>query len=405
LDRIAVTPKGWPTSHATGSKEVMTISTISTISTPLPRLASEAFYGWLGQWVKSLEPMTEADPVALLGLGLGALGHCVGETVLVQGQPVNQSMILVGNERAGGSIAWGHVGGLFSSWSQDWRKGLQPRLLPPRRDWRAWAEWWNRGKGSFLGWSRPEEVLDRLSHPEASYSGFASRTLLLRIRRGAPRPLADIEGVSLDAAFGLKESLDFAERLIPSRLSLSPEMAELWKEVYVELGAPRESGTMIDIMTELAERHVLRLAGLYALVDRSSEIKLDHLLAALAIWDHHEETLHELFAHQTGDKKSDLVLRYLREHSRATTNMIIRDVLKNNNAAGPILRKLKEEGLVDSEKKPGAGQPCWWFPTPEALNGVERRSYLGIAKAIMRKTVDPSPGGEPIPSLEGANLR
>ena len=324
-------------------------------------------------------------------------------------------MVLVGDERAGGGTAWGHVDRLFSAISEDWKKkGLQRRLLPLRRDWPEWTEWWNRGKASFLGWSRPEEVLYRLTHPEAVYSGLAQRTLLLGIRRGAPRPLAEIEGVSVDTAHALKESLDFAERLIPSRrlscLSLSPEMAELWEEMYIELGAPRESGTMIDIMTELAERHVLRLAGLYAVVDRSSEIKSEHLLAALAVWDHHEETLRELFGHQTGNKKQDAILRSLRERHPAgmTSQEINRTILQGNarGGAGPILENLEHAGLIYSQEEPANGRgkrPAHrWFLTQALDAGMKHSSYLGIAQAIMRKTVGPGPRGGPIPSQEGA---
>jgi hypothetical protein len=355
-------------------------------------VAPEAFHGWLGQWVRSLEPATEADPMAFLALGLGALGHCV-RAVLVQGNPVNQSLILVGDERAGSGIAWGYVDRLFSI-SGDWKRGVINRM-PSRKYWATLAGVWDQGKGSFLGWSRPEEVLDRLTHPEASYSGLAARTLLLRVRRGTPRPLADIEDLSLDAALDLRESLDFAERLIPSRLSLSPEMAELWSEVYSELSAPRNSRSMVNVMTELAERHVLRLAGLYAVVDRSPEIRPDHLLAALAVWDHHEETLRELFGHQTGDKKKDAILRSLRERHPAgmTSQEINRMVLQGNSRGGaePMLRELEQEGLIFSRQEPANGsgrRPAHRWSLTQALDVGMTNSYLGIAQAIMRKTVE-----------------
>jgi hypothetical protein len=175
-------------------------------------IAQEALYGWIGDWVKSVAPLTEADPTALLALGLGALGHCVRKTVNVQGLPLNPSTLLVGDERAGGGIAWGLVDPLFSSISSNWSDGLFHRHLPPAKTWPAWV-----GK---------------------SDQGRQAKNL-------------------------------------PNRL----------------LRKPRKAGAMIDILTELAERHVLRLAGLNAVVDESGEIMVDHLLAALAVWDHSEETL------------------------------------------------------------------------------------------------------------------
>lgn len=358
-------------------------------------VAPEAFHGWLGRWVKALEPVAEADPVALLGLGLGALGHCVREVVSVPGgHPLNQLMVLVGDERAGGGIAWGHVYRLFSTVSENWDRGVITKM-PPHKYWASLAGVWDQGKGSFLSRSRPEEVLDRLAHPEATYSGLASRTLLLRLRRSSPRPLADVEGVLFDTAYELRESLDFAEQLIHSRLRLAPEMAELWGEVYSSLSAPRKSGYMVNVMTELAERHVLRLAGLYAVVDRSPEIRPDHLLAALAIWDHHEETLRELFGDQTGNKKQDAILRSLRERHPAgmTSQEINRMVLQGNSRGGaePILRELEQEGLISSTEEPASGcgrRPAHRWFLAQALDDGMKHSYLGIAHAIMRKTVE-----------------
>lgn len=358
-------------------------------------LAPEAFHGWLGRWVKTLEPVTEADPVALLGLGLGALGHCVRENIRLQDrQPVNQLMVLVGDERGGSGIAWKHVDQLFSTVSAAWKKGIFIEM-PSRQYWATWAREWSLDRASLLARSRPEEVLERLTHPEAIYSGFASRTLLLHVQGGTPRPLADNVDVDGDAACDLKDSLSFAERLLASPLNFSPETAGLWEEMYGRLRAPRHAGPMVDIMTELAERHVPRLAGLYAVMDRSREIKTEHLLAALAVWDYSEGTLHGLFAHQTGDKRQDAVLRNLRERYPAgmTTFEVNRTVFQGNvrGGAGPLLKQLEGEGLIYSREEPASGdgrKPAHrWFLAQEALNSGVRRSYLGIAKGILQQAV------------------
>jgi hypothetical protein len=357
-------------------------------------MAPEAFHGWLGRWVKTLEPVTEADPVALLGLGLGALGHCVREDIRLQGgQTVNQLMVLVGDERAGEGIAWGHIGLLFSL--TNWKKGIITKI-PSRQYWAALAGEWDQCRASLLARSRPEQILDLLTQPEAIYNGLSSRALLLRLRGGTPRPLADVEYVDLDAVGCLEDSLSFAKRMIASRLRLSPEVEDLWEALYSALRTPRHGGAMINVMTELAERHVLRLAGLYAVVDQSRDIRKEHLLAALAVWDYSEETLHGLFAHQTGDRKQNDVLRSLRERHPIglTTLEVNRAVLQGNFRGGaePLLRKLEQEGWIYSMEEPASGRgkrPAHrWFLTQEALDGSVRRSYLRIAKEILRQDQD-----------------
>lgn len=338
-------------------------------------------------------PFTEADPVAVLGLSLGALGHCAWRA-RVQGQPLIQLMALVGDGRARSGAAWDHVDRLFSWVSEGWKEGVQLRTLPPCRDWPRLVDGWDGkgiGKGTFLGTSRREEIRDLLTKQQAS--DLASRTLLLRIRGGTPRPLGERFPLLDNAVNGLRKSIVFAKGL--RKLDLTPEAEKLWEAMYSVLREPRDAGTMIDIMTELAERHVLRLAGLYAVVDQSPEIKPEHLLAALAVWDYSEGTLYELFAHQAGDKKQGAVLRNLRDRHPAgmTTFEVNRTVLQGNlsGGAGPLLRQLEGEGLIYSREEPASGhgrRPTHrWFLTQEALDGGVRRSYLGIAQAIMRKTV------------------
>lgn len=310
-------------------------------------------------------------------------------------------MALVGKERAGNGIAWGHVDRLFSAVLDDWKKDLYTKTLPLPKFWPGWVNAWNQGTNSLLAWNRPEEVLAMLSKSKAGRGDLAARILLLGVRGGTPQPLGDAgpEVIPL-VALDLKNSIEFAEKIFPGKLLLAKEAAKLWVPIYSELRELRYAGTMIDIMTELAERHVLRLAGLYAVVDQSPEIKPEHLLAALAIWDHHEETLRELFGHQTGNKKQDAILRALRERhpTGLTTGEINSTVLQGNSRGGaePILKELEHAGLIYSQEEPANGRgkrPAYrWFTTQTPDVGM-KHSYLGIAKAIMRKTVDPSPEG------------
>ena len=66
-----------------------------------------------------------------------------------------------------------------------------------------------------------------------------------------------------------------------------------------------------------AEAQVLRLALVYALLDRSAFIDAPHLLAALACWDYAEASARYIFGDTLGDPVADEILRALRERRRA----------------------------------------------------------------------------------------
>jgi hypothetical protein len=56
----------------------------------------------------------------------------------------------------------------------------------------------------------------------------------------------------------------------------------------------------------------MRLAHLYALLDRSDEIKLPHLQAALALWDYSLRSVQHVFGASLGDPTADTILDGLR---------------------------------------------------------------------------------------------
>ena len=64
----------------------------------------------------------------------------------------------------------------------------------------------------------------------------------------------------------------------------------MWETIYCDLNERFLPGA-IGQLAARAEAHIVRLALLYALTGRSSSIGLDHLSAALSLWDCAEESL------------------------------------------------------------------------------------------------------------------
>jgi DNA repair photolyase len=162
----------------------------------------------------------------------------------------------------------------------------------------------------------------------------------------------------------LQDGLAFARKAGQVRLD-SKALEEVWTPYYMappDFDAPVESRK---------PAHILRLALLYALLDKSRVIRVSHLDAAIAVWEYCQASARRLFSpkHQQQDSSEQKILTLLRQHLEGlTTAQITFMALKNNTDAGDILRKLEQEGKVRSETVKGKGRPAvyWFLSTPPA---------------------------------------
>src|SRR5262249_33876043 len=81
------------------------------------------------------------------------------------------------------------------------------------------------------------------------------------------------------------------------------EAREIWCGVYSDLSAERPGLT--GALLARAEAHVLRLSTLYAVLDCSTVVRPEHLLAALAVWDFCEASARYVFGDSLGDPVAD----------------------------------------------------------------------------------------------------
>src|SRR5262249_18350985 len=85
----------------------------------------EAFYGLPGRIVRTIEPSTEADPVALLAQTLVAFGNVIGRgahfTVGGDDTHAHELAVLVGRtSKARKGTSWGRVIRLFHEAAEEW---------------------------------------------------------------------------------------------------------------------------------------------------------------------------------------------------------------------------------------------------------------------------------------------
>jgi hypothetical protein len=215
---------------------------------------------------------------------------------------------------------------------------------------------------SLIGHITGEELRRYLTLTESA-NGYGNRHLWICADRSKLLP----EGGTLDAQAwdGLRDVL--AEALAFGRhageVRRDEEAAALWRDVYGELsdGRPGLAGALLG----RAEAHAMRLAMIYALMDRSPVIGAAHLLAALALWDYAERSVYFVFGDDLGDPVADDLLRLLRSSPAGLTRNELRDYFGRHQSSeriGRALGLLLQHRLARQERQDTGGRPAErWF--------------------------------------------
>ncbi len=183
-------------------------------------------------------------------------------------------------------------------------------------------------------------------------NGFANRFIWCCVKRSKCLP----EGGKLDLddfpdlLNSLREAALFAAN--SGELRRDADAREVWREVYPKLSGGHPG--LLGAITSRAEAQTMRLALLYALLDRSTLIRVEHLFAALAVWDYAEASARHIFGTALGDPTADEIQRVLRAAgTRGMTRTDLSNHFRRNRDAAEIGRALgvlEESGLARSEK-------------------------------------------------------
>ncbi len=139
----------------------------------------------------------------------------------------------------------------------------------------------------------------------------------------------------------------------------------LWRTVYADLSAGRVG--LLGSVTARAEAQVVRLAALYALLDRSRYIANEHLRAALALWNYCDRSARWIFGDAIGDPIADQIMSSLRAAGDAGMSRTeVNHLFGRNQPAHRIthaLTALAQSGTIEREKTRGTGRPVEIFRT------------------------------------------
>lgn len=370
-------------------------------------MRAEAFTGLAGDFVRLIEPHTEADSHALLGMFmiyagvlLGREAWCVAEAR--RHYPV-EFVLLVGKSsasRKGSALA--RVDAVMDRVDEDFSerklsglssgeglvKGLSPKdsesgprsflgilsefatlLGVMRREGNTMSsilrEVWDCSRLrvltkhdpldvdgvnlSIIGHITPDELLNGLTSIDRM-NGFANRFLLLCVRRSKFLPEGGGD-VNMNNIVG---RLNSAVKAAKGRGCMQRDSIakDYWAQEYPRLVGDREG--LLGAICSRAEAHVLRLSLLYALLDQADVIRLEHLRAALAFWDYCERSAKHIFGAATGDVDADKIVGAL-----ASGPLSIRElhrVFQNHRSSEWLLAKLaslERSGKIQQVTKQG----------------------------------------------------
>jgi hypothetical protein len=162
-----------------------------------------------------------------------------------------------------------------------------------------------------------DELKAKLTRTDMA-NGFANRFLYLLIRRARELPFGGDLTASEIEMLGeeLKRKIDLGMSLGegPRKIVWSEAARGEWAQAYHELSKPRPG--LAGAIAQRGEAQVVRLALIYALLDKSYQIEPVHLRAARAVWDYSEASVQYIFGASLGDDVADTILTALRVAGR-----------------------------------------------------------------------------------------
>jgi len=216
--------------------------------------------------------------------------------------------------------------------------------------------------------TRPE--LDKTLGDTDCFNGFANRFLWCLVRRSKLLPDG---GRSLDLAplrLQIADAVN-ATKFITT-MSRSPAARDLWHELYPELTAERPG--IYGAVVGRGEAQTLRLSMVYALLDGSSVIDVNHLQAAVAVWRYCDDSARIIFTtddDEAGDPLERMLLAKIKEEPAINRRGLHRAIGGHIPAMDMVkaLASLRDRGEAHCEMVATAGRPseCWFPDAPKPM--------------------------------------
>lgn len=171
-----------------------------------------------------------------------------------------------------------------------------------------------------------------------AHQGFGNRFLYLAVSRARilPYPESMPENKISELADEFRKAVEFGKGVDHMSWSLDAERArDDWYR-----GADDKPG-LVGVLLARGEAHVPRLAMIYALLDCSAVIGLEHFNAALALWDYAVQSVEHIFGNAQTDSTEDRLVRWITDEHWPLTKTYISKKF-NNHVSGPELADIRQ---------------------------------------------------------------
>jgi hypothetical protein len=201
-----------------------------------------------------------------------------------------------------------------------------------------------------------QELLARLDDTSKA-NGFANRFLWALVKRSKELPEGGAvpDELLLPLAERLSEVITFARTI--SEVKRDDKAKALWSAVYHELSEGK-SGLLGAVLSRV-EAQVLRLSVIYALLDKSAVVRVEHLQAALAVWEYCERSAVLIFGERLGDPTADRILETIRNAGpKGESDNDIYELFGRNKSANERTRAINlllNLGLIEAIKDESTG--------------------------------------------------
>lgn len=233
---------------------------------------------------------------------------------------------------------------------------------------------------SIIGHITADELLGTLQRYDVA-NGFLNRFLLVCSKRSKYLP----DGAAIPA-----DSLRYLGEILRRTLEIGRERGaltrdnrarDLWHTVYPRLTDGRPG--LLGAAVSRAAPQVLRLSCLYALLDGYTDIKEQHLRAALECWRYAEESCVYVFGDLLGDRYADRILLDLRAVAPAGKTRTEIQGLFNNHAdrveVDRALGRLADTGMAHMVAEPTNGRPAERWHAGRAKDAKDAKKVTGGA--------------------------
>lgn len=234
---------------------------------------------------------------------------------------------------------------------------------------------------SIIGHITSAELHGRLTNSDAA-NGFANRFLWICSRRSKYLPHGgQIHTVDLKPFIEeLHDVVNFVEFFMDPTVPLlrDAHANQLWEHAYPSLTEAKPG--LLGAITSRSEAQVMRLAAIYAVLDKQTRISEQHLLAALAFWTYAEQSAAWIFGENLGDPDAEAVLKVLRAagDEGLTRTQINRRAFHGKRRADDldkVLSKLLHSSLILPPPKrdpanPKTGHKRWTLKSEKVLEAA-----------------------------------